>query len=92
MIEEAGALLVGTKKRPRKIKTVFRCRKDKHGAGGKSSQLTNSTCQKTKRDDLSIYAFMRKIKSSFQILRAMRQENIGAGNFTGCNISSATGL
>lgn len=92
MIEEVGALLVGTKKRPSKIKAIFRCRKDKHGAGGKSSQLTNNTCQKTNTDNLSIYEFMRKIKSSFQILRAMRQENIGAGNFTGCSISSATGL
>lgn len=84
VIEEEGALLKRTKKRPGKIKTAFKCRRDKHGAGGKSPQLTDNTCQKTKRDNLSMYEFMRKIKSSFQILRGMQEEHIGAGNLAGC--------
>lgn len=71
---------------------MYKRSRDKHGAGTKSSQLTESTCQKTNRDNLSIYEFMRKIKSSFQILRAVKQERIGAGNLPGCNITSATGL
>lgn len=71
---------------------MYKRSRDKHGAGTKSSQLTESTCQKTNRDNLSIYEFMRKIKSSFQILRAVKQECIGAGNLPGCNITSATGL
>lgn len=92
MIEEVAALLIGTKEGPGKIKTMFKCRRDKHGAGEKSSQLTEDTCQKINRENLSIYEFMRKIKSSFQIFRAMKEEHIGAGNLAGCNISSATGL
>lgn len=90
MIEEVAALLIGTKKGPGKIKTMFECRRDKHGAGEKSSQLTDKICQKTNKDNLSIYEFMREIKSSFQILRAMKEKHIGAGHLAGCNISSAT--
>lgn len=92
MIEEVGALLIGAMKEPSKIKAMFKCIKDKHGARGNSSQLKDDTCQRTNRDNLSIYEFMRKIKSSFQTLTAMRQEKIGAGNLTGCNINSVAGL
>lgn len=92
VIEEVGALLIRAKKGPGKIKTMFKGRRDKHGTGGESSQLTDNTCQKTNRDNLSINEFMRKIKSSFQILRGMKEEHIGAGDLAGCNISSATGL
>lgn len=64
--------------------------KDKHGAGGNSSQLKDNSCQRTNRDNI-IYEFMLKIKSSFQTLGAMRQEKIGAGNLTGCNVNPVAG-
>lgn len=92
MIEEGGTLLKWAKKGPNKIKAMFKRRKDGHGAGGKSSQVTDNVCQKTNKDNLSIYEFMRKIKSGSQILRALRQENTGTGNLAGCNMSSTTGL
>lgn len=80
MIEEVGALLIGAMKGPSKIKAMFKCIKGKHEAEGNSSQPKDNTCQRTNRDNLSMYKLRRKIKTSFQILRAMRQEKIGAGN------------
>lgn len=92
MIEEVGAWLRGAMKRPSKIKAMFKCMKDKRGAGENSSQLKDNTCQRTNRDNLSLYEFMLKIKSSIQTLKAMRQEKIGAGNLTGCDINPVAGL
>lgn len=80
MIEKVGALLIGAMKGPSKIKAMFKCIKHKHGAEENSSQPEDNTCQRTNRDNLSIHEFMRKIINNFQILRAMKQEKIGAGN------------
>lgn len=65
MTEEVGALLIESMKSPRKIKAVLKCIKDKHRKRRISSQLKDNTCQRTNRDNLSVYDFMLEIKSNF---------------------------
>lgn len=75
MIEEAGALLIESMKSPSKIKAVLKWLKGKCRERRISSQLKDNTCQRTNKDNLSVYDFMLEIKSNFWKLRFETEEN-----------------